>query len=193
MVKHQQVISAAGLSAALVLVAGCSANIVYKPISGTAPAAASTVVLRVLDERPADQGGADKRVIGKVRGSYGIPASVTDSNPNVVVDTVSQATADALAQAGVGVGTDGLTLVATVMHYWMDGYVGYKGTVTVNYALLDAAGASSWSKQISGASGGSMIFDAGDMTKGIFEAALSDLAKHAWLAFQAAEFQQALK
>src|SRR6185369_16189897 len=161
-------------------------TIAYKPMGGTPPAPAKTVVLNVVDQRPADHGGSDKKVVGQVRGSYGIPASVTDSNPNVVVDTVGQATADALAQSGVGVGPSGPTLTATVKHYWLDGFAGYKGTITVLYALEGT----SWSKEISGGSGGALVFkSAQSMTQDIFGAALSDLANKASAEFKSAEFQ----
>jgi hypothetical protein len=194
MSKRQHLISIAGFAASLILIAGCSTSIAYKPMGGTPPAAAKTVTLKVTDERPADHGGSDKKVVGKVRGSYGIPASVTDSNPNIVVDTVSQATADALAQSGVGVGPGGGTLVGTVKSYWMDGFAGYKGTITVQYALLDASGASVWSKEVSGGSGGALVFkSASSMTQDIFGVALSDLAKKAAVEFQSPEFQKALK
>lgn len=194
MLKRQHLISIAGFTASVMLVAGCATSIAYKPMGGTPPAAANTVALKVVDERPADHGGSDKKVVGKVRGSYGIPASVADSNPNIVIDTVSQATADGLAQSGVGVGTGGRTLVATVKHYWMDGMTAYRGTVTVQYALLDASGASVWSKEISGGSGGALVFkSASSMTQDIFGAALSDLASKAAAEFKSPEFQKALK
>ena len=192
--KRSRPMSLARLAVGLTLLAGCSTSIAYQPIGDTAPAAAKTVALKVLDERPADHGGADKRVIGNVRGSYGIPASVADSNPNIVIDTVSQATADALARAGVGVGTGGHTLVGTVKHYWMDGFTTYKGTVTVSYALMDASGTATWTKEITDGSGGAPVFkSASALTRDIFGAALSDLAQQAATEFQSAEFQNALK
>jgi hypothetical protein len=194
MLTRQHSMSTVGFLAGLMIAAGCSTSIAYKPIGGTPPAPATTVELKVLDQRPADYGGEDKRVIGRVRGSYGIPASVADSNPDIVVETVSQATADALARAQVGVGPDGYTLVATVTHYWMDGFTGYKGAVTVSYALLDASGAAKWMKEISGTSGGAPVFkSAAAMTQDIFGAALRDLARTATAEFQSAEFQSVLK
>lgn len=187
-------VSMVGFTTGLVLLSGCATTIAYKPMAGTPPPADSTVALRVVDERPADHGGSDKKVVGKVRGSYGIPASVTDSNPNVVVDTVTQATTDALAQSGVGVGDGGHTLEATVKHFWMDGFTGYKGTVTVAYALRNGSGKSVWTKEISGASGGALVFkSAQSMTQDIFGAALSDFANKAATEFKSAEFQKALK
>jgi hypothetical protein len=180
--------------ASFALLAGCSSSIAYKPIGGSAPEAAHTVTLNVLDERPADQGGADRRMVGQVRDSYGMAASLIDSNPDVVIDTVTQATSDALAQAGVGVGTGEHTLVGTVQHFWVEGATVYEGTVTVSYALLDASGTAAWTKEISASSGGTPVFkSASAMTRDIFEAALKDLAKQAAAAFQSAELQQALQ
>jgi hypothetical protein len=191
--KYQHLVSAAAFLGSLALLASCSTSIAYKPIGGTAPAPAQTLVLQVVDQRPADQGGSERNVVGKVRGSYGIPASVTDANANVVLDTVSQATADALAQSGVGVGTGNRTLVGTVKHYWMDGFQGYKGTITVAYELRDASGNVLWSKELSGGSGGALIFKSGvSMTQDIFAAALTELAKKAATEFKSEEFQKAL-
>lgn len=177
----------------LTLVAGCTSAIAYTPPCGKPPAPTKTIVLRIVDERPADKGGNDKTLVGQVRGSYGIPSSVTDTNPNVVIDTVSQATADALAQAGLGVGESSHTLTGTVRQYWLDGFAGYKGTITVAYALADTAGTTVWSKEITAASGDAPIFKSAQaMTQDIFANTLSDLAQRATLEFKSPAFQEKL-
>jgi hypothetical protein len=179
--------------AALVLLAGCGATkIAYTPLPGTPPASSASVALKVVDDRPGDKGGTNKALVGQVRGSYGIPADVTDSTPDVASRTVTEATTDALKQAGVGAG-GGKTLVATVKHYWMDGFTGYKATVTVNYALEDASGKVLWSKDVTGSAGGALVFkSAQSMAQDMFGTALSDLAKKAEAEFKSAEFQKAL-
>lgn len=177
----------------VVLLTGCTSSITYEPPCGKRPAPAKTIVLRIVDERPAEKGGSDKRIVGQVRGSYGIPSSVGDSNPNVVVDSVSQSTADALAQAGVGVGESSHTLTGTVRQYWLDGFAGYKGTITVSYALADAAGTTVWSTEITAASGAAPIFKSAQaMTQDIFGEALSDLAQKAVAEFKSSQFQEKL-
>jgi hypothetical protein len=176
-------------------VAGCGATkIAYNPMPGGAPAPKAAVTLKVVDERPADKGGSEKALVGQVRGSYGIPAGVSDSSPDVATRTVAEATTDALKQAGVGVGSGGSrTLVATVKHYWMDGFTGYKATVTVQYALEDASGKVLWTKDVSGGAGGALVFkSAQSMAQDMFGSALSDLAKKAAEDFKSPEFQKAL-
>jgi hypothetical protein len=177
-----------------VMVAGCGATkIAYTPLPGSPPASSASVALKVVDERPGEKGGANQALVGQVRGSYGIPADVTDSTPDVAARTVTEATTDALKQAGVGVGAGNKTLVATVKNYWMDGFTGYKATVTVNYALQDASGKVLWTKDVSGSAGGALVFkSAQSMAQDMFGTALTDLAKKAEAEFKSAEFQKAL-
>lgn len=187
-------VSLAALTA-LVWLAGCGATkIAYKPLPGSPPAAAHSVALKVVDERPADKGGSEKAQVGQVRGSYGIPSAVKDSSPDVAPRTVGEATTDALKQAGVGVDAGAKqTLVATVKHYWMDGMAGYKSTVTVQYALQDASGKVVWSKDVSGGAGGALIFKSAEsMAQDMFGNALTDLATKAAEQFKSADFQKAL-
>ena len=186
-------IVAAGLP--LLAVVGCGAtNIAYKPMAASAAATKASVGLKIIDARPADKGGTEKNVVGQVRGSYGIPSSVKDASMDVAPSTIGAATTDALQQAGVGVGPSSKRfLVATIQHYWMDGLGGYKGTVTVQYDLQDASGKTVWSKQVSGASGGALIFTSAEkMTQEIFGKALTDLATKASAEFSSKEFQAAL-
>lgn len=179
---------------AAALLAGCGASkIAYKPMAGSPAAATGAVALKVVDARPADKGGTDKAVVGQVRGSYGIPSSVKDSAPDVATRTVGEATTDALRQAGVGAQGGTKTLVATIKHYWMDGFTGYKATVTVHYEVQDASGAVLWSADVSGGAGGALMFKSAEsMTTDMFGNALSDLAQKASVQFKSAEFQKAI-
>lgn len=180
---------------AALLVAGCGASkIAYTPLPGSAPAATASVALKVVDERPADKGGTDKNQVGQIRGSYGIPSSVKDATMDVAPRTVTDATTDALKQAGVGVNAGAnRTLVATVKSYWFDGLMGYKATVLVNYSLQDSSGKVLWSKEVSGGAGGTNLFKSGEsMAQDMFASALTDLAKKASEQFKSPEFQKAL-
>ncbi len=180
---------------ATVLLAGCATSkIAYKPSGVAAPAAAKSVALTVVDARPADKGGSDKAQVGQVRGQYGIPGAVKDSNIAVVQKTVTEATEDSLRQAGIGVQAGGnRTLVAKVKHFWMDGFQGYKGTVVVSYSLQDAAGKELWAKEISGGSGGALLFKSGEsLANEVFGKALTDLATKAVTEFKSADFQRNL-
>lgn len=192
MTKRFGIMAAAALGATLVI-GGCGATkIAYKPMGG-APAASATLALKIVNERPADKGGQTNQV-GQVRGSYGIPAAVKDSSPEVVTQTVTDATTDALAQAGIGVGAGGeRTLVATIKHYWMDGFAGYKSTVAVQYSLQDASGKVLWSQDVTGSAGGALMFQSADsMAQDMFGKALTDLATKAAEQFKSAQFRQAL-
>lgn len=189
-------IRSAGVVGAVLLVAGCGATkIAYKPMDGAAPAAAKSVALQVVDERPADKGGTEKAQVGQVRGSYGIPSAVKDSSPTVATTTVTDAVTDALKQAGVGVQAGSKeTLVAAVQHYWMDGMAGYKATVTVKYTLQDASGKALWTKDVSGGAGGALIFKSAEsMAQDMFANALTDMAKKSAEEFKSPAFQSALK
>jgi len=180
---------------AVLLLAGCATKIAYKPMEGSAPPATGSVALKVVDDRPADHGGSDKAQVGVVRGSYGIPSSVKDSNPTVVVTTVTDATTDALKQAGVSVQAGAnRTLVASVQNYWMDGMAGYKSTVKVKYTLENGSGKALWTKEVSGSAGGALIFKSADsMAQDMFGNSLTELAKNATAEFKSADFQKALK
>jgi hypothetical protein len=176
--------------------AGCGGvQIQYKPLGTPAAQAKSNVGLQVVDARPADQGGGNKKQIGQVRSGLGIPSGIEDKQDDVAPRTVRDATADALAHAGVGVKDGGgKTLVSTIKSYWMDGYVGYKTTITIHYDLKDAAGKSLWNRDIDGGSGGSNAFSSSkSMAQDMFERALDDLATHAAEQFNSAEFQRAVQ
>ena len=177
------------------LTSGCGVtHIAYQPMAGTPPAAAATLGLKVVNARPAEAGGTTATV-GQIRGTYGIPSGVDDADVQAPTKSVAAATTDALKQAGVGVQDGGArTLVATIKHYWMDGMMGYKATVTVNYVLQDASGKSLWSKDVSGGAGGTNMFRAADsFTQDMMQNALTDLATKASAEFKSDAFKQALK
>jgi hypothetical protein len=172
-----------------------SLHVAYAPSSAAAaPATGTAVKLKVVDARPADQGGEDKAVVGQVRSGVGIPNAMKDSDPNAVTRTVTEATSDALRQAGVAGGKGDKTLVATVKEFWMDGYAGYKGKVVVDYALQDGSGATLWQKTLTGSDGAALVMKSSyGMTEDIFKKALANLATSAATEFQTAEFQAAAK
>lgn len=175
---------------------GCAKlHVTYAPSSAAAAASTGLAVqVKVADTRPADNGGSDKKVVGQVRNTVGIPNDLSDADPTVVTRTVTEATTDALKHAGVGVGGSGKILVATVKEFWMDGYMGYKGSITVDYALKDAEGKTVWTATITGADGGSNVMrSAFSMTEEIFQKALTEVAANATKAFQTPEFLAAAK
>jgi hypothetical protein len=184
------------LSLALLLASGCATlEIKYKPLPNPAPPPATGVVLKVVDNRPADK-LATRNKVGQTRDGFGIPHGLEDEDPNVVPRTINDATSDALKQSGIGLQPAGpKTLVATITEYWMDGYMGYKAGVTVQYALLNPAGAPVWTEEVKGAAGaGAFGLNKSEkrMAKNIFETTLADLAVHASERFRTPTFQQAL-
>jgi hypothetical protein len=183
------------LAVALLLTAGCAKlQIQYKPLPNPAPPPVTGVVLKVVDNRPPERLAARNQV-GQTRDGFGIPHKIADSDPNVVPRTITDATSDALKQSGIGVGAGQKTLVATITEFWMDGYVGYKAGVTVQYALLNPAGAPVWTEEVKGNAGTSAFgLNKSEirMTKSVFETALADLAVHASERFRSPNFQQAL-
>jgi len=176
-----------------VLVAGCGMEIKYKPQSAATAAVTSNVALKVEDQRPLDHGGQTKTHVGNVRGSLGIPQRMNDKNVDVAPHTVTDATSDALRHVGIGVAGGQKTLVATIKTFWMDGFMGYKCTIVVNYQLVDQGGKSLWGAEVQGASGGTNAFGSPQGTTiRLYQNALSDLAQHASEQFQSPPFQQAL-
>jgi hypothetical protein len=190
--------SAKGLGSVVIgalLSAGCSAmQIQYVPLTTPSPAAKANVAVKVVDARAPDHGGENKKQVGQVRGSFGIPSGVEDEKEDVAPRTVQDATTDALRHAGVGVQTAaGKTLVSTLKSYWMDGYMGYKAEVAVHFELKDAGGKSLWTSDAEGGAGGTTIGqNPKNMTKDMFERALDELASRASEQFASPAFQQAL-
>lgn len=97
---------------------------------------------------------------------------------------------------------DGTALIATVREFWIDGYVGYKGTVVVDYALKDEDGRTLWTKtgrpcgrrRSKGSDGGSDVArSAYSMAEEIVRKSLASLSEDATKEFQSADFQEAAK
>lgn len=194
MIQHRNVLTL-GAIAGLIFIAGCATtSIKYKPLAAAAPSASTGLSLKVVDQRPADKGGQDKTQVGQIRGSYGIPSGVNDGSADVAPRTVTEATTDALKQAGVSVQSGSpKTLVATVTHYWMDGFQGYKATVGVQYALQDGGGKTLWSAEVKGGAGGTNLFRSPQsFTQEMFENALTDLANKSAEQFKSEAFKKAL-
>jgi hypothetical protein len=182
--------------AALISAAGCAKlQIKYNPLPAPPPAPMAGLVLRVVDSRPADK-LAVRNEVGQTRDGFGIGHPLRDEDAEVVPRTISDATSDALKHSGIGlVGTGPKTLVATITEYWMDGYFGYKAGVTVQYALLNPAGAPVWQQEVKGAAGAAAFGlnkSEKRMAKNAFESALADLATHASEQFKSPPFLQAL-
>jgi hypothetical protein len=178
------------------LAGGCATlEIKYNPLPTPAPAPVTGVMLKVVDNRPPER-LANRNEVGQTRNGIGIPSGLKDEDPNVVPRTVTDATSDALKQSGVGVqGAGSKTLVATVTEYWMDGYLGYKAYVTVQYALFNQMGAPVWTGEAKGNAGAGAFGlnkSSTRMAKNMFETALADLAVHASENFRSPTFQQAL-
>jgi hypothetical protein len=179
----------------LLLVAGCSYQVKlnYDPIVRGTEDPTTSVALKVVDAREPGLGGSDTTAIGQVRGGYGNPIPVYETDPQRVAQLVRDATTDALLHSRVGVENGGpRTLVATVKGFWVDGYVGYKATVEVQCALQDGQGQVIWTSLISGAAGGVAWWTPTGFVAGTFQDALADYAQHAMGQFSSAQFQKLL-
>jgi hypothetical protein len=195
--KQKLSVSAVLLVSSLLLASGCARRgmqIMYTPSAAANLQPNAMVSLKVIDNRPAEK-LLEKNRVGSVRGSYGIPYAIKDSDPEVVARTVTEATSDGLLQSGVGVVAAGQpkTLIATINDYWMDGFMGYKASITVNYKLVDAAGNQLWTHEVIAGAGGTNAFSGPEATtKRLFEAALKDLATRAGEGFRSPQFVQAV-
>lgn len=181
------------LAGIVMLASGCGGlQIQYSPVVAQAAPPSTSVALQVVDNRPPDK-LKHRNEVGQVRSGLGIPSGLEDKDVNVVPRTVTEATTDALRLASVGVGA-GKVLVANITEFWMDGYMGYKAAVTVQYSLNNPAGTPLWSQEIKGAAGGSSFGSAGpnSMAKKLFEGALNDLANKASAEFKSQAFLAAL-
>jgi hypothetical protein len=118
----------------LILVSACSFRtpIEYRPIAGGAEDPLTTVKLQLVDARESDAGAIDPHEIGRVRGLLGNPFPLYEAASHSVRNVTRDATVDALRLARVGVSDQSpRTLVTTLKTFWIDGYLGYKATVTV--------------------------------------------------------------
>lgn len=169
------------------------AKIGYQPMVARPEPPGAVVTLVVHDERAAGLGGTEKARVGTIRGGYGNPFSVHESGPDRVAQLVTQATTDALRQAGVEARPGSpRTLVATVKGFWVDGYAGVKSVVEVQCSLQDATGKELWSAFIKGASGGMVWVVGGGVAEETLTKALGDYAVHAAEEFKTPAFQRAV-
>ncbi|MFT6398130.1 MAG: hypothetical protein ACJAYU_002885 [Bradymonadia bacterium] len=171
---------------------GCyTVAVEYFPMHALTDQAPPTVRLEIVDSRPEDQGRGDGRMIGQYRGSFGIPNRVENGEGGVMPSTVSAATADALAGAGVLVTADApIVLRATVLQFWSDGMVRVGSWVEVRYELVE----SGWETTVEGTSSEGSFF--GSPVKAVetaIEEALVDLAIQSTEVFSTQEFQDSVR
>ena len=178
------------LLAGLIAVAGCSAKVSYRSLTPVNAATSANVALEVVDARDASLVGADKSRVGNVRNGWGMPFGVHEDSPDRIPQLVTEATADALRQAGVGIDKSASrVLVAQVKDFWVDGYVGYKSMVDVEYSLRDRDGKQLWTFLAQGASGG-MPWGGTSFAEEYLTKALADCSVRAAQQFQQPAFQK---
>lgn len=174
--------------------AALAAEIAYKP-SGTVAPVRRSVVLKVVDNRPPNEGGKEGHVVGYRRSAVGLKARIKVDGPAVVPDLVRGVTVDALGQAGIGVSADAPgVLTAQVLAFWMDwanyefvSGIGYRGAVAVEYTLQDSSGKLLWK----GLAAVEQTFKR-DSAEKLFGPALPRLAARAATSFESAEFAKAI-
>jgi|KBSMisStandDraft_5_1062788.scaffolds.fasta_scaffold315192_2 hypothetical protein len=172
-------------------------TIQYAPSAPPPPAFRTAIYVQVLDQRPPDRGGLDSSRVGWTPGNFGIPRRMRVP-ADMVARNVWSATADALAQVGIGPSTGPNQLVTTVQEFWEDGVGGTGTHVVVRYDLTDASGRVRWTDTVHGGNG-----EPPDPTTpptpgvdlagiDIFTRALADVSWRARARFASAPFQQAL-
>jgi hypothetical protein len=209
LMKHRLLGTVGVLTAVLAGSAGCQhekLRLDYGSSGVPVPGAWAGVALRTIDARPPDRGGGQGARVGNLRGPYGAAAGMSDENGDVVLRTVWEATADALGRTGVaaGPGPAPKTLIAWIVDYWMDGYIGIKCTIAIRYQLVDSSSLPRWGAEVRGESGaldraGLTWFgphptgrNSEKLTRETVLRALDDLTMEAQQAFISPAFRQAL-
>ena len=148
--------------------------------------------MEFVNARPPNQGGDDTRAVGIARGGYGNPMTFRQSDPADLPRLIQEATADALKSAGVELKPNaGNHLVARVLQFWMDGYVGYTAWVEVEYSIVDPSGQPLWKEQVVGRQGGAVLsFGA---ASDLLSSALANMAREAAAKFGDPAFLAALQ
>jgi hypothetical protein len=176
-------------------VAGCSftTQLHYDPIVTDPETPEVAVALTVVDARQPNYGGNEKTEIGTVRGGFGNPFPVYDSDAQKVTLLMQAATADALAESRIAVQAESpRTLVVTVTKFWIDGYVGYGASVAAQCDLKDEHGAVLWSATASGSGGGVAWWGPTGHIQPTFQRALANYAEQATGLFSSTDFQKHL-
>jgi hypothetical protein len=171
-----------------------AAEITYKA-SGSAAPVKRSVALKVVDNRPPNEGGKEGHVVGYRRSAVGLKARIKVDGPGVVPDLVRAVTVDALGRAGVGVSAEApVVLTAQLLAFWMDwanyefiSGIGYRGAVAVEYTLQDSSGKTLWK----GLAAVEQTYRR-DSAEKLFGPALPRLAARAAKAFGSEEFVKAV-
>lgn len=175
--------------------AGCAlkADLTYAPIAADVPHAGSIVALQIVDARPSNRGGGGTGEIGVVRGGAGNKTPVYADDPAAIVPLARSATEDALHLSHIGL-RDGAsrTLVATLTDFWVDGFIGYTATVSIDYQLQNERGDVLWSSSASGSADAFPWPSATGFMPAAFQQALASYARKASAQFDAQEFRAAL-
>jgi len=185
-------IRAAGFLA-LLIISACARTVVlkYDPIVRGIEDPTSEVALKVVDGREPEHGGTNTAEVGRVRGGYGNPFPLFDTDPHKVSQLVRDATTDALSHARVSVQPGSpRVLVATVKTFWLDGYVGYKAAVDVECQLQDLQGTVLWTATIGGAAGGTAGWSLTGFVASTYQTALANYAENALVQFNTPAFQK---
>jgi hypothetical protein len=174
-----------------ILFTGCAADLQYTPRWTLTQEATKFTSIEVVNARPPNRGGDDPRAVGIARGGYGNPMTFRQDDPKDLERLITEATTDALHAAGLDAKADAKNkLVARVLTFWMDGYVGYSAQIEIEYAIIDETGTEKWSQKITGHEAGAvMSFGA---LSDLMSRALADLASNATQKFKENEFQEAL-
>ena len=177
----------------VLLLAACSyrTRIEYRSVAAGAENPQTTVKLETEDGRESDRAITGPTQIGRLRGLFGNSFPLFEAGPQSAPDVVRDATTDALLLARVGVnGRSPRTLVATLKKFWIDGYMGYKATITVQCDLRDEQGHVLWTSVITGEGGGVNWAGPNTFVRATFQRALTMYVQKAGGEFSSPEFQR---
>lgn len=145
------------------------------------------------DARPAEEGGDEPDLVGKVRSNVGIPFGLWLDGAGV--DRVFAGMIhDTLLSVGHPVDRDRSLprLQVVLLRSWIDGYQGYQVAVDVELRLLRPEGdAPLWTARLDATDGGAIIFSPRELQKP-YARALASIAEQAADALDGPEFAEAL-
>lgn len=151
------------------------------------------VSISFADARPADEGGEESALVGKVRTNVGIPLGLWIDGPSVA-QVYGGLVHAALEGRGHPVRRDpALPQLEVVLHRsWVDGYQGYTVSIDLELRLLEPSGGRpAWSRRFEATAGGAVLFTPRELQKP-YAAALADIVEQVRDALRDPSFAAAL-
>ncbi len=157
---------------------GCSITLGY-----TRPeikmAGGKPIVLRVMDTRPANEGGEAPDLVGNARNSYGMPYPI-EAKGTPPLEIITDLVSDSLRSAGydpVEEGKDLPILNVSITNMWFDGYLYYSVILDMNLELKDSSSSKIiWNTSVGSSRGTGFIWSQADIAR-LFSRVMNDTLK----------------